>query len=329
VLTHGSYFTGIGLLDLGLCLAGLDEPEWVCELDDWRRDAILARRFPRAVRHETFETPEPTTSPASTSSPAASPAREQAPGKRNGFDHPETVLWREMARAVGELRPRYVVVENVANILALHDGAVWGEVLGDLAALGYDVVWDCLPAAAVGAPHLRDRVFAVATYADGQPVRQQPEPEREGGRTAGSLDGDGAPPADATIVAQREPADEGDALAGSGEARLEPPRRWCSFSRLRWPAMGRAAVRARRRTHARPIRRAATSPTSASRLAEYGPAIRRWEQGLKRVRLNPSFVEWMIGAPDGWSDPDCPLSATEFRSRSAKVGRSPSSVRRH
>jgi site-specific DNA-cytosine methylase len=85
-------------------------------------------------------------------------------GKRNGFDHPETVLWREMARAVGELRPRYVLVENVANILALHDGAVWGEVLGDLAALGYDVVWDCLPAAAVGAPHGRDRVFAVAAH---------------------------------------------------------------------------------------------------------------------------------------------------------------------
>jgi hypothetical protein len=37
-------------------------------------------------------------------------------------------------------------------------------------------------------------------------------------------------------------------------------------------------------------------------------------QGL---RLNPSFVEWMIGAPQGWSDPDCPLSATEFSGSSA------------
>lgn len=34
------------------------------------------------------------------------------------------------------------------------------------------------------------------------------------------------------------------------------------------------------------------------------------------LRLNPWFVEWMIGAPPGWSDPDCPLSATEFKSRS-------------
>ena len=33
------------------------------------------------------------------------------------------------------------------------------------------------------------------------------------------------------------------------------------------------------------------------------------------MALNPSFVEWMMGAPDGWSDPDCPLSATEFSSK--------------
>lgn len=34
------------------------------------------------------------------------------------------------------------------------------------------------------------------------------------------------------------------------------------------------------------------------------------------LRLSPSFVEWMIGAPAGWSDPDCRLSATEFKSNS-------------
>lgn len=37
----------------------------------------------------------------------------------------------------------------------------------------------------------------------------------------------------------------------------------------------------------------------------------------KGLHLSPWFVEWMMGAPEGWSDPDCPLSATEFRSRSA------------
>lgn len=43
------------------------------------------------------------------------------------------------------------------------------------------------------------------------------------------------------------------------------------------------------------------------------------------LRLSPSFVEWMIGAPQGWSDPDCPLSATEFRCRSRTSAGSTSS----
>lgn len=63
-----------------------------------------------------------------------------------------------MAGVVRVLRPRYVLVENVTGLLGLG----FGDVLGDLAALGYDAKWDCLPAAAFGAPHQRDRVFALA-----------------------------------------------------------------------------------------------------------------------------------------------------------------------
>jgi site-specific DNA-cytosine methylase len=164
VFTVGSLFSGIGLLDYGLHLAGVRHA-WFCERDEWRR-GILARRWPGVrilddVRHVGHGLPTVDGIVGGFPCKGASTA-----GKREGFGHPETVLWREMARAIRELRPRFVVVENVANILGLHDGAVWGEVLGDLVALGYSVVWDCLPAAAVGAPHLRDRVFAVASNPD-------------------------------------------------------------------------------------------------------------------------------------------------------------------
>lgn len=164
--TCGGMFDGIGLLAYGLHAAGWQH-RWLCESDDWRRD-MLARRWPGIpvlgdVRRVGAATVEPVDLIA-----GGFPCKgASTAGKRNGFEHPETVLWFEMARAVGELRPRFVLVENVANLLSLHDGAVWGTVLGDLAALGYDVTWDCLPAGAVGAPHLRDRVFAVATHADG------------------------------------------------------------------------------------------------------------------------------------------------------------------
>jgi DNA (cytosine-5)-methyltransferase 1 len=67
-------------------------------------------------------------------------------------------LWFEFSRIVRELRPRYVVVENVAALLTLGIDAV----LGELAASGYDAEWDCVPASSVGAPHRRDRVFLVA-----------------------------------------------------------------------------------------------------------------------------------------------------------------------
>jgi DNA (cytosine-5)-methyltransferase 1 len=72
-------------------------------------------------------------------------------GERSG-------LWREYERLVGEIRPQFVVVENVAALLARG----LGDVLGGLAALGYDAEWHCIPASYVGARQLRDRIWIVA-----------------------------------------------------------------------------------------------------------------------------------------------------------------------
>lgn len=85
-------------------------------------------------------------------------------GRRAGIDGERSGLWSEFHHIVRVLRPRWVLLENVAAIL----GRGAGRVLGDLAEIGYDAEWDCIPAAAVGAPHLRDRWFAVA-YATRSP----------------------------------------------------------------------------------------------------------------------------------------------------------------
>lgn len=79
-------------------------------------------------------------------------------GNRAGIGGERSGLWSEYARLVGELRPDYVIVENVADLL--YRGL--GDVLGALAAIGYDAEWDCIPAAYVGTPCLRDRVWIVA-----------------------------------------------------------------------------------------------------------------------------------------------------------------------
>lgn len=75
-------------------------------------------------------------------------------GKRKG-SHDERHLWPHVARAIGRLRPRLVVLENVRGHVSLGLDAV----LGDLAALGYDARWGVVRASDAGAPHGRARVF--------------------------------------------------------------------------------------------------------------------------------------------------------------------------
>ncbi|EMI6703472.1 DNA cytosine methyltransferase [Pseudomonas aeruginosa] len=81
-----------------------------------------------------------------------------AAGNGAGIDGERSGLWREMARIVGEVRPRFVFVEN-SPLLVRRGLAV---VLGDLTELGYDARWCVMGAADVGAPHQRDRIWIVA-----------------------------------------------------------------------------------------------------------------------------------------------------------------------
>src|SRR5574337_1651975 len=81
-----------------------------------------------------------------------------AAGKGAGIDGERSGLWREMARIVGEVRPRYVFVEH--SPLLVGRGLV--RVLADLAEMGFDATWGVVGAADVGAPHQRDRLWIVA-----------------------------------------------------------------------------------------------------------------------------------------------------------------------
>jgi len=90
-------------------------------------------------------------------------------GKGDGLDGERSGLWTEMARIIGEVRPRFVYVEN-SPVLTSRG---LGRVLGDLARMGFDAEWGVLGAHNSGAPHLRDRIWIVAhTLRDGQ---QRPE----------------------------------------------------------------------------------------------------------------------------------------------------------
>jgi len=79
-------------------------------------------------------------------------------GKGAGLAGERSGLWTEFARLIGEIRPSYAFMENVSALLSRG----LGDVLGDLAEIGYDAEWHCIPASHVGAPHRRDRIWIVA-----------------------------------------------------------------------------------------------------------------------------------------------------------------------
>ena len=175
----GSLFAGIGGFDLGFERAGM-QTLWQVERNAYCR-AVLAKHFPDAERFEDVrDVGAHNLAPVDLVCGGFPCTDLSYAGKGAGLDGAESGLWSEFSRLIGELRPRYVVVENVPALLARG----YGRVLGDLAAIGYDAEWDCLPAAAFGAPHLRDRLWVVA-YPDSDQRGQQGHLQRNGEPQAG------------------------------------------------------------------------------------------------------------------------------------------------
>lgn len=160
-LTVGSLFSGIGGIDLGLERAGM-VTRWFVEIDPHCRN-VLARHWPGLPVYGDITTVDWSgVEPVDVLAGGFPCQPVSVAGKKLAQDD-DRWLWPEFQRAIRALRPRYVLVENVPGLLQRGLGIV----VGDLAALGYDAEWDCIPAAAVGAPHLRDRLWLVAYAAGG------------------------------------------------------------------------------------------------------------------------------------------------------------------
>ena len=169
-----SLFAGIGGLDLGLERAGDCKTRWYSEVDPYAC-RVMAARFPDAVNLGDITTIDWTTTDARPDIICGGfPCQDiSLAGKGAGIaEGTRSGLWSHYADAIRILRPRLVIVENVAALLARGIG----RVLGDLAACGYDAEWDCIPAASVGAPHRRDRIFIIATREHAGEIHSNPTP---------------------------------------------------------------------------------------------------------------------------------------------------------
>jgi len=176
MLTFGELFAGIGGFSLGLERAGM-KCKWQVEIDPYAR-AVLKKHWPNVPKHDDVRTFPPTHDDYSVDLICGGfPCQDiSVAGKGAGLAGARSGLWYEYARIIGELRPRYVIVENVAALLARG----MGTVLGDLSTLGYDAEWHVIPASAVGAPHRRERVWIVA-HANGRRLHRMRADAGDGG----------------------------------------------------------------------------------------------------------------------------------------------------
>lgn len=169
-MRHGSLFSGIGGFELAAEWMGW-ENTFHCEFNEFG-SKVLSHYWPESkhygdITKSDFSEFKDTIDILTGGFPCQP---YSAAGKRKGKDDARH-LWPEMLRVIREVRPRYIVGENVYGLVTWNGGLVFDEVCTDLEAEGYAVWPIVIPAAAVNAPHRRDRVWFVV-YSEGSRVSQ-------------------------------------------------------------------------------------------------------------------------------------------------------------
>lgn len=154
-------FSGIGGFSLGLERAGMTTVAF-CEIDPFCRQ-VLKKHWPDVPIYEDVTKLSKEQLDADGIGVdlicGGFPCQDiSEAGHRTGIEGARSGLWKQYARLVGEIRPSYIIVENVSELLV----SAIGVVLGDLAEIGYDCEWHSIPAANIGADHLRERIWIIA-----------------------------------------------------------------------------------------------------------------------------------------------------------------------
>lgn len=307
----GSLFAGYGGLDLAVNAYFGATTAWFSESDP-APSRILAHHWPDVPNHGDITRIDWTAVEPIDILCGGFPCQDvSAAGRRAGIrDGTRSGLWSYFAEAINQLRPKYVVIENVRGLLsaeahrvesdpdAVGDGSsrpilrALGAVLGDLSDIGYDAQWTTVAAASVGACHRRERVFILATPADA-------ERGGCGGDARASRRGPGRR---ATATGGCEGGNRGDAVS------LLPTPRTSDTNGAGSHGDGGPDLR-----------------TAVIDWGQYDAAVRRAELALGRSapaptepnrsgkpRLSAAFAEWMMMLPAGHvTDPVIGLSRNE------------------
>lgn len=328
-MKHVSLFTGMGATDIAAEALGFKTVA-TAEIDPWNR-ALLEVRFPdawhfkdvRQVRREHFG---PNGVDAGIPGPllvsGGFPCQDlSVAGNALGLEGDRSGLWREFARVIEELEPEYVLIENVAVLRSRGLNAI----LWDLNRLGYEARWDCIPAAAVGAPHMRDRIWITAvrigTTINIDGFRPDDLIPRGHVRTmtkgvhklsrAGWMGLSGLVYEAKTVATQ---ADARKAAEAGGSPLLPTPTKQDAANNG-GPAQFRRnslPLNAYVKLYPTPTRRDALGGPGTSPKRTGGKNLRTVAQEqFGDYKLSPRWVEWLMGLPKDWTNPEVPNSAIE------------------
>ncbi len=161
MITFGSLFSGIGGIDLGLERAGM-ACKWQVEINDYCQK-VLQKHWPEVRKYKDVrEVGKHNLEPVDLIAGGFPCQDVSLAGKRKGLEGKRSTLWSEFYRIICEIRPGWVFIENVPGLLSANNGRFMRKILWELSAIGFNAEWETLPAALVGAPHRRYRVFIVA-----------------------------------------------------------------------------------------------------------------------------------------------------------------------
>lgn len=160
-MKHLSLFSGIGGFDLAAQWCGWQNVAQV-EIDDFCTK-VLEKNFPNTLKFRDVKKFDGRKFAGSIDVISGGfPCQPfSTAGKRKGKQD-ERHLWPEMFRIIREVKPSWVVAENVRGLLNIDGGVVFESVLTDLESIGFEVQPVIIPACAVGAPHRRDRLWIIA-----------------------------------------------------------------------------------------------------------------------------------------------------------------------
>ena len=286
--TIGSFCSGYGGLDVAAHELFGASTLWWSEIEP-AAQKVMSTRFPTATAVGDLTTINPHDLDQVDIFTAGFPCQpfSQA-GLRKG-NQDERAIFQWIADAIGILRPRYVLMENVQGLLT--KGGL--DILGALETVRYDCRWATVRASDAGAPHKRARWFAIAEPTDADSIPT--------GRDTG------APPGEKELHRRGEPNQSNRSSDGLG-TDVTPHPDSVGTGRGRYGEIPSPPGASQEGSQQRQRVRNDTGHDSPVDWGKWEPAVRRWE-AIRQVeappplidgKLNQWFVEWMMGLPTGW-----------------------------